>query len=218
MFKKGQKLIRRPSSTNSKVHRSEHSSDFHAYAVALNPTFEMSSERSISITAGRQMSTHSQFSRHRTSRGEVSYREGGWGPREWSMSITGRQMSTHSQFSRHRTSRGEVSNREGGRGSREWRISINGRQKSTQSQFSRHQTSLGEVSNREGGWGSREWSISITGRQMSTHSQFSRHRTSRGEVSNREGGRGLGSGVSVLLADRCPLIHSSRDIGPVEER
>ena len=62
MFKRGEKLV-------AKVHRCEHSSDFRAYAIAINPTFEMSSERSTSM---RQVTT-SRLSRQRTSRGEVQY-------------------------------------------------------------------------------------------------------------------------------------------------
>ena len=65
MFKKGEKLVA------TKVHRCEHSSDFKGYAVAMNPTFEMSSEHGTSI---RQLtgSLQSSFSRQRASRGQVN--------------------------------------------------------------------------------------------------------------------------------------------------
>ena len=196
----------------------------HTYGTVLNPTFEMSSECIISI---RQMSSsHPHFSRHKTSRGEVSNQSFSLkfsnhtyatvlNP-TFEMSgeciISIRQMSSsHSHFSRHRTSRGEVSSQ------------------SFSFKFSNHTYAMALNPKFEM---SSERSISI--RQMSSsHSHFFRHRSSRGEVSNQSFSlkfsnhtytmalnlhvRCRVSAASVL--GRCQVhILTSQDIGPVGER
>ena len=165
-------------SSRGKVSNQSFSHKFsnHTYAMALNSTAEMSSERSISI---RQMSSsHSHFFRHRSSRGEVSNQS-------FSLKFSNHTCTMALNLHvRCRVSAASVLGRcqvhiltsqgTGPVGER-WATSH------FSLKFSNHICAMAMKPICEM---LSERSISIR-KRSSSHSHFSRHRTSRGDVSNQ---------------------------------